>query len=169
MGTEERFRQDRGFKDPSELPKGPNGRPLCRFCGKETEPPRRTFCSDQCVHQFKIQSSGGYAREQVFQRDRGVCAKCGLDTEKLKQVLYRVRMEKGDQDYRMLLNYYKEKYGYDFNLEKHMWEADHTVAVCLGGGQATLDEYQTLCIVCHRKKTKKDIRKKLRKSRYGYL
>ena len=157
------------FAKLTEPEKGPNGRNLCRGCGKEVMPPKRTFCGDPaCLHKVRMKTSGGYAREQVFQRDRGVCAKCGLDTEKLKTVLYRVRMEKGEQDYRMLLNYYKEKYGYDFNLEKHMWEADHMVAVCLGGGQATLDEYQTLCIVCHRKKTKKDIRKKLRKSRYGY-
>lgn len=164
MGSTDRFRKDKGFVDPKDLPKGPNGRPLCRFCGIETKPPRRTFCSDQCVDQFKIQSSAGYAREKVFERDRGVCADCGLDTIQLKKVLYQVRAEKGFGAYQALLRLYKERYGYDFALHKHYWEADHDLAVCLGGGEATIDNLVTRCVPCHRKKTKKDLRK-LRKKR----
>lgn len=167
MGSTDRFRKDRGFVDPKDLPKGPNGRPLCRFCGTETKPPRRTFCSEQCVDQFKIQSSAGYAREKVFERDRGVCAACGLDTLQLKQVLYRVRAQKGFGTYQALLRSYKLKYGYDFALHKHAWEADHIQAVVLGGGLATIENYQTLCVPCHRKKTKKDLKKLKRKRRTG--
>ena len=164
MGNTDRFRPDRGFVDPKDLPKGPNGRPLCRFCQKETTPPRRTFCSEACVISFKTQSSGSFARQQVFERDRGICADCGLDTMALKAVLYKVRAERGFAAYQNLLDQYKLKYGYDFALHKHYWENDHKLAVCLGGGAATLDNLITRCVPCHRKKTRWDLRK-LRKKR----
>lgn len=167
MGSTDRFRSDRGFVDPKDLPKGPSGRPLCRFCSKETAPPRRTFCSDDCVNRFKQQSSASYIRGCVETRDRGVCAACGLDTYALKKVLYKVRAERGSGAYEALLKQYKLKYGYDFALHKHFWEADHIQAVCLGGGQATLENYQTLCCPCHRRKTRWDMRKLSRKRRAG--
>lgn len=37
------------------------------------------------------------------------------------------------------------------------WEADHIVAVVNGGGGVGLNGYQTLCIECHKKKTKGDL------------
>ena len=166
MGID-RFRPDRGFKYPHEIQLGPNGNHLCRFCRKETDHPNKTFCSEHCLNKFRTQSSGSFARQQVYERDRGICAKCGLDTEKLRQVLYQIRMQKGEKEYLKIVNSYKEKYGYDFKIDRHMWEADHKLAVGLGGGSATLENLTTLCIVCHRKKTKSDIRKMRRKKKYN--
>src|SRR5512143_364494 len=56
----------------------------CRWCSGEIPKGRYTFCSDACVHQWKLRSDAGYLRAQVFARDRGVCALCGLDTEALR-------------------------------------------------------------------------------------
>lgn len=162
-----RFREDRGFVDPKNLPKGPNGRPLCRFCSKETNPPRRTFCSDDCVNNFKMQTSANYIRKRVEDRDHGKCKECGLDTHALKQVLYQVRAQRGFGAYQALLFEYKQKYNYDFALNKHYWEADHIQAVCLGGGEATIENYQTLCVPCHRKKTRWDLKKLRHKRQRG--
>ena len=145
--------------------KGPNGRNLCRQCGKEVSPPRRTFCSPHCVHEWGVRSSGSYARKNVFERDRGVCKQCGLDTEQLKGLLLRVKMERGAMAYRELVNRYRVKYGFGFELEKHFWEADHIVSVADGGGSCTLENLTTLCIPCHRKKTRSWWGKKKRKSR----
>ena len=36
----------------------------------------------------------------------------------------------------------------------HLWEADHTIPVCEGGGGCGLDGYRTLCICCHKEVTK---------------
>src|SRR5690606_22346474 len=66
-----RFLPERGRVDPHTLPRGPNGRALCRRCGTEVSGRRRTFCSDSCVHEWKLRTQGDYLREQVFQRDRG--------------------------------------------------------------------------------------------------
>jgi 5-methylcytosine-specific restriction protein A len=60
---------------------GAHGRALCRWCRMEIlAKRRRTFCSDYCVHQWKLQSDPGYLRDQVFLRDKGVCLLCGTDT-----------------------------------------------------------------------------------------
>ena len=155
MKKPDRFLKERGFVEPGELPKGQNGRPLCRQCGKETEPPKRTFCSDQCVHDWKIRSQGGYAREQVFERDKGVCRGCGLDTEKLKALLYRVRTEKGEDAYLALVKKFAAQTGHYFSLDKHFWEMDHIRPVDWGGGSCGLENLQTLCCACHKTKTRR--------------
>ena len=60
---------------------GELGRPLCRWCRLEIlAKRRRTFCSDYCVHQWRLRSDPGYLRDQVFLRDKGVCNLCGTDT-----------------------------------------------------------------------------------------
>jgi len=155
----DRVLKDRGWKNPDELPKGPNGRPLCRFCGKETAPPKRTFCSDLCVSEFKIRSNPGYAREKVFERDRGVCSRCGLDTEKLKETLYALRLT-SEEAYRQLVLAYRIQYRFGFNLNEHFWEMDHITPVCQGGGSCGMDNLWTLCLPCHRSKSKSEMKRK---------
>ena len=34
------------------------------------------------------------------------------------------------------------------------WQADHVIEVCNGGGGCTIDNFQTLCLHCHKEKTK---------------
>lgn len=70
-----------GFVSVSTLPRGPNGLPQCRQCGKETPSKRRTFCSDGCVHSWKLTTDPNYQRRHVFERDNGVCQICGIDTK----------------------------------------------------------------------------------------
>ena len=56
----------------ADLSTGPNGLPLCRWCELEIlAKRRRTFCSDYCVHQWRLRTDPGYLRDQVFARDRG--------------------------------------------------------------------------------------------------
>src|SRR5215470_20451272 len=75
-----------------ELPKGPNGLPLCRWCDLEIlAKRRRTFCSDYCVHQWRLRTDPGYLRDQVFARDRGRCAVCHIDTVAAYAALKRAR------------------------------------------------------------------------------
>lgn len=130
-----------------QLKKGPNGRNLCRFCGTEVEPPRRTFCSGEitrysrrkidgvwkkviyrqgsgCVHEWCIRSRPRYARQAVFDRDQGICAVCGVQGS-----LH------GD------------------------WQADHIIPVSQGGGLCGLEGLRTLCTACHRIETAKLLRK----------
>src|SRR5258707_9061365 len=76
-----------GYVNTRALPKGPDGRTLCRWCALEVPKGRRSFCSDACVHEWKLRTDPGYLREQVFRRDCGICAACGTDTESLRRDL----------------------------------------------------------------------------------
>ena len=159
----DRVLKDRGWKNTEDLAKGPNGRPLCRFCQKETAPPKRSFCGPECVHEWKLRSNPGYARKKVFERDRGVCSQCRLDTEKLKETLYALRLT-NEVAYQQVVLAYRKQYRFGFNLNEHHWEMDHTQPVSQGGGCCGLNNLTTLCRVCHNKKTKGEgHRKRLRR------
>ncbi len=100
---------------------------------------RFTFCSDQCVHEWRLRTDPGYLREQVFRRDKGVCALCGLNTEQL-------RKEKRKLDYAARRKF-DEEWGRN---RRHYWDADHVVPVAEGGGECDLSNMRTLCLKCHR-------------------
>lgn len=128
------------------LEKGPGGRSLCRWCNTEVGKGRRSFCSDTCVHEWQLRTNPGYLRERVFDRDKGVCAKCQVDT-----VLLRSEMRKLDYAARRkFLKEWRLKEG----SRKSLWDADHDVPVAEGGGQCDLANMRTLCLVCHRAATK---------------
>jgi 5-methylcytosine-specific restriction enzyme A len=134
-----------GYVKPSEVERGPSGRPLCRWCRAETPKGRRTFCSDSCVHEWRLRTDPGYLRDKVFDRDKGVCAKCGIDT-----VAVRMDMRKLDFAARRLL---LKQWGLREGSRKSLWDADHVVPVAEGGGQCDLSNMRTLCLRCHREAT----------------
>jgi len=127
-----------GFVSPRDLPKGPNGRALCRYCGTEVPVGRKSFCSGEkarfvyrkwtllkpghgCVHEHCIRSQPDYARRCVWARDLGQCALCPKVASHMKA---------GNE-----------------------WQADHIVPVVEGGGSCGLDNLRTLCHTCHLQQT----------------
>jgi 5-methylcytosine-specific restriction protein A len=124
----------------------------CRWCGGEVPRRRLTFCGEACVHEWKLRTDPGYLRAQVFARDRGVCAACGLDTEAL-------RKEKRKLDYRARRAFEKEWGG-----RRNLWDADHVVPVVEGGGECDLSNMRTLCVRCHREATAALRRRRVKKS-----
>jgi len=110
----------------------------CRWCGSDVPRGRFTFCSPECVHQWKLRTDPGYLRDQVFVRDHGVCALCGVDTEAL-------RKDKRKLDYRARRQFEK-----DWGGRRHLWDADHILPVAAGGGECDLSNMRTLCLKCHR-------------------
>jgi len=183
--------KDGGFCNPAKLPKGPNGRALCRQCSTEVPTNRRTFCSEPCIHEWKIRTSPGYARDAVFKRDHGVCASCRLDTVavvrelgELKQQAYRA--EYGVDDWAWDRGKYT---AWPYRLDivwpvaakaffvrcqeiglrgpwkgETLWHADHIVPVVEGGGECGLENLRSLCVACHRRETAA-LRKRLAKKR----
>jgi 5-methylcytosine-specific restriction endonuclease McrA len=121
----------------------------CRWCGGAVAGRRVTFCSDACVHQWRLRTDPAYLREQVFRRDRGVCAGCGLDTEEL-------RKDKRKLDYDA-----RRRFERDWGERRHLWDADHILPVSEGGGQCDLANMRTLCLKCHRAATA-ELRQRLR-------
>ena len=62
----------------------------CRWCSGDVSPPRRTFCSSMCVHEYRIRSDNRYMRECVYKRDKGVCVACKVDTRLIGKQLLKV-------------------------------------------------------------------------------
>ena len=134
------------------------GRPLCRFCSSVVLPPRRTFCSKECVHEWSVRSSSSYARRHVKKRDKGVCAGCGANTEairlNLKKILRECRVAGDLSQFHELTAQLEIKDAVYKAFRAHsLWEADHIVPVSLGGGCCGLENLRTLCWKCHRKET----------------
>ena len=129
------------------LEKGPNGLTLCRWCDLEIlAKRRRTFCSDYCVHQWRLRTDPGYLRDQVFARDRGRCGLCHADTVAIFAALKRSRGAARTAG----LSFYGMK---SIAARRSLWDADHILPVAEGGGQCDLDNIRTLCLPCHREQT----------------
>lgn len=157
-----RVRPDAGYCNPANLPRGPNGRPLCRFCQAEVPRGRRTFCGDACVDRWKVQTDPRHVRAKLWERDRGVCRRCRLDTDLLRLQLDGLRRQgkPGIGDRRPISEVVAAGRRYREILARYrvdgltsLWQADHIVPVEFGGGLCGLDGFQSLCIFCHREKT----------------
>lgn len=168
---------------PGRVPTGPDGLPRCRRCGQSCRPPRRSWCSDECVHEYQIRSNAAYAREEVRKRDGGVCAKCGCDTVALARRLARLRTRlkqkrNANYDYsggRTALSdrgYTRrcERVGRWIRIAESRWSApwdmDHILPVSEGGGTCGLENLRTLCVPCHLDETA-ELRRRLSDRRTG--
>jgi 5-methylcytosine-specific restriction protein A len=114
------------------------GRPVCRWCRGSVLPPRRTFCGDACVHEWKIRSSPWYVRREIKKRDKGICQICGLNVLKAHREWGRRKPAASDRAARR-----------QWRAERPRWEADHIVPVADGGGECGLENYRLLCRPCH--------------------
>lgn len=130
--TTNRVQADRGFVHAPNLPKGPNGRALCRRCSVEVPRGRHTFCGDDCIREWKIKTQPAFLRGLVWERDKGQCALC--------PTLCSRRNRQHVRDAATGL----------WHIERGVaWEADHIVPVVEGGGECGLDNIRTLCRPCH--------------------
>lgn len=129
-----------GFAAPADLERG-----LCRWCSLPVPKPRRTFCSEFCVNEWKLRTDPGYLREKVLARDKGICVLCRIDTLAAFIDIKRARWERRKL---MLLDW-----GLKVLNRRSLWDADHILPVVHGGGECDLDNIRTLCLKCHRKVT----------------
>ena len=119
------------------------------------------FCSEECAEADAQTRSAAALRRACFERDRGVCAECGLDCDDLVR---RIRVMRCLDDRRDAVLAAWPAMGHRGNggrLSKlaqtaasgHAWECDHVRAVYDGGGECTVDNCQTLCVLCHKART----------------
>ena len=142
---------------------GPRRRGKCTWCKGPVKKPKIYWCSEECVHEYRIRSDSSYARDQVFKRDKGICCGCDLDTEALKREYLEQRealVREATQD----LDERYERLGVKLKLQKfrprnlateHLWEMDHIIPVVEGGGACGLDNLRTLCLSCHKEESAK--------------
>lgn len=150
---------------PWRKERGPNGWRLCACgCGREAEPPRKNWHSSECVRAWKLINDPQTIRRAVEDRDKGICAACGLDTNKARAdyraaIVAALRPHSppsgwgADYTYDALaLGKVEPPVGFP-RLSRTWWEADHIIPVVEGGGQCGLENYRTLCCPCHRRAT----------------
>lgn len=133
-------------------PRSARGR--CRWCGQDVPPGRFTFCGDACVEEWRLRTDPSFLRQKVFERDRGVCAVCGVDTEAL-------RRDKRKLDFAARRRFEKE-----WGSRRNLWDADHVTPVVEGGGECGLVNMRTLCLKCHREATA-ELRRRMAAGRGG--
>lgn len=154
--TAEKFR--RLFKLPSRH---------CTWCFRPVGGRRQTWCSTQCCNEFYLRTVSTVQRFHVEQRDGGICAACGVDTNRIQRALTAIRygysnrreltadqLRRRDRLYEFWRQWAKSE-GFASNCWDSFWQADHILPVCEGGGMCGLDGLRTLCTRCHKAETKK--------------
>jgi 5-methylcytosine-specific restriction endonuclease McrA len=148
----------------------------CTWCAGSVPKGSRRWCSRACIDAFNERAVPSYILRRVMERDKGICAICGLDTVWLHSLGIRKSwlgnraletvcsvgpMYRPNRRGRRNLerNRRLRKYGWSwfaargFHDHRDLWQADHIVPVSEGGGLCSLDGYRTLCTACHKKES----------------
>lgn len=132
-----------------------HGNPLCRWCKQVVKPPKLTFCSKNCVHEWKLRSSTTYLRKCIVRRDKGICADCGVNCLPITRGFKRPMRGETRAEWKRRVATLRKRYG----IPKHrttFYDVDHILPVAEGGGAMISDlmsNCRLLCIPCHRKVT----------------
>lgn len=131
----------------------------CTWCGSPVGKGRSTWCSDACVTAYREEHDWDYIRGRVRDRDKGVCALCGFDTEQLQRII-RSALSRQTLRQACLSGYEMHRHVADW-LESvnqnrvwkwAQWQADHITPRCRGGSNE-LSNLRTLCVACHKVET----------------
>lgn len=139
-------------------PKGPSGRGLCFWCGKEVPKRRRNWCSDECYSEYRKRTEANYQAHLLLERDAGVCAICGINADivaaeyrqkkvvlqKKEYASYYIGIDRhgnptycwayhAREDIEKLNKEYKEQGWHPQNYSR-WWQIDHILPVAEGGG-----------------------------------
>ncbi|CCW60465.1 unnamed protein product [Phytomonas sp. EM1] len=122
------------------------------------------FCNGKCRESFFMKRSVGSIRRSVSTVDRGKCTNCQVNCELLCTLMANAQridereeiLQKHHPQFALFPRLYR-------NFVKNptpgnCWHADHIIPVAHGGGQSTLDNIQTLCVICHALKTSEDMK-----------
>ncbi len=126
----------------------------------------KVCCSELCSERFKSIAffSGSLAHRRI-ERDKGICKHCGVSGyayfiwfKNYREWCYSHEMDL----YRFHRKEYENKTG-DLMPKIIEIEADHIVAISLGGDAYDINNLQTLCCNCHEIKTKIDVKELLKR------
>ncbi len=109
---------------------------------------------------IRIRRPAAHVRKKVLRRDHGICAWCGLDCERLRRIVFRLRAL--PHRYRDLISTCKRIEAWSpgstrgiwdgFPYAVSLWNTDHIVAFS-DGGPCELTNLRTLCNACHKIRT----------------
>ena len=166
----------------------------CRLCARRLEPPRKTFCCDECVHFHLLRTSGAHVRKALALRDGRRCALCGIDCAAAYSVaraavraaalgVHGTDGSAADAQSALSRSVAGSPFAEHARLsatkpgrrgrgrprvkEGSFWQADHVVAVHEGGGSCGLDNFRTLCTPCHANVTGAQAARRAQRRRAG--
>lgn len=137
----------------------------CKFCTGKIPGRRTTWCDEECKKQYFIACNDEKVLPvAIFERDRGVCKLCGTNVDKFHKLVYTTTMDKVMDNLEKINYIFGTKLRKDspvrdivhslfHHKDRRVWEIDHIIPVAKGGGICGLDNFQTLCLGCHRRKT----------------
>jgi 5-methylcytosine-specific restriction endonuclease McrA len=143
------------------------------MCGKPLPKRRYNWCSDLCLAEFRA-LNGIAINHYVYQRDKGVCYKCGLDTHvileicsvlmyprtlqcstpQLQRRFYKVANEIRDGWSKDNCISFWRKVGIELTDNLNASDAHHIVPFSESGDHSS-SNLITLCIACHKEETRK--------------
>lgn len=127
-----------------------NGRGLCWWCRAELPKYRRTWCSDDCA----VLYGWSTVLSAVFKRDKGICCKCGTDTEAVREAWQRIYL----RNYKIAIEVMREL-GWPSSPSRAWWEADHIVSRD-DDGEDHPRNLRTLCVRCHKARSAEQSRER---------
>jgi 5-methylcytosine-specific restriction endonuclease McrA len=124
------------------------GKPLCRGCGAPVPQGRQTWCSNECYRILCPQA----VKRQAILRDKGVCARCGVDAKALRREYRGLVEDRGCAAARVEYLRRHPENPFPLVYGRKWFEMDHIIEFAAGGSHL-LANMQTLCIPCHKVKT----------------
>ncbi len=128
-------------------------KPICVWCGKPLPSATRKYCSRECYDEVGLRCGFGI-RWKLYERDKGICSRCGRDCEEVQRAITTLsrfnHQARAIVDTSSLAKVLRLTY---WEMRKSLWEAHHKKAVKDGGGACGLDNFETVCIWCHKKET----------------
>lgn len=136
----------------------------CRVCAEPIPKGRRTLCGPICEKAVHVMLFPNQRRKIVYERDRSRCATCGLVVDDLIAYMmlcgdapsFGVTRDPTRPDWRGMFRDASNALGEGWNVSRNagqLWDVDHIKGV-EHGGINVLDNLQTLCVPCHRAKSK---------------
>ena len=131
----------------------------CTWCGDQVGKGRSTWCSDECVTEFRSRCDSQYQARAAASRDQWICQLCGRDVRQAKKdyevELAELKKAAGSlyspagfmaPQYVTAIENLQLKHGY---ARSSWYEIDHIVRVEHGGGLCTIENLRLLCGSCH--------------------
>ncbi len=137
-------------------------------CGKLVPERNQKYCSLKCADEWYARHNQNGIRKYLYKREKGRCQGCGwrnptFDMPRPKKPgyqesfqIYREKMDEYNQlcfEYVSALNKWKKEHKKD---KRRKFVADHITAIALGGDEFDPDNWQWLCEICDKAKTKED-------------
>jgi len=130
----------------------------CKYSGCSNPVPvgRRSFCSEICGSRYRNEEHDHKrARTTVFERDGGVCLRCGKNTMQMRaEHIENLIFKFPGQLPAITDQLHPELRPIGFPSLRHSWwQADHRTPL-VEGGTSNPEDYQTLCVPCHKTETR---------------